>query len=51
MINLKFVTSLLTLIALIYGTLEVKTFLSQNFIERDTKLKSTVNKFLNGELQ
>jgi len=36
--------------ALAYGIMEIKSFLNHNFIERETRVKQELNKFLNGEL-
>ena len=51
MINTKFIMTLLTMIALAYGILEVKSFLKQNFIENETPHKKALNSFLNGEVR
>lgn len=50
MINTKFIMTLITMIALAFGALEVKTFLKDNFIEHDTPHKKALNLFLNGKL-
>jgi len=36
------------MLAMAYGILNIKSFLNENFIEKDTKLKYEVNHFLNG---
>lgn len=40
-----------TLVVIIYGIFEMKGFLNVNFIHNDTKLKHSVNRFLNGEVK
>ncbi|MBD66473.1 MAG: hypothetical protein CME62_14775 [Halobacteriovoraceae bacterium] len=50
MMNFKLLMTLFTLSALIYSIMQIKFFLNDNFIERDTKLKAEVNRFLNGNV-
>ena len=45
----RWVFNLLTLAALAYAVLEIKTFLNTNFVENDTKAKHQLNQFLNGQ--
>lgn len=40
--------SLLTMAALFHGVMELKTFLMENFVDNDTKIKRQVNQALNG---
>lgn len=51
MINSKFILTLITMLALAYGILEVKSFLNENFIENDTPQKKALNHFLNGKVK
>jgi hypothetical protein len=44
------ILQLVTFGVLIYGIVQFKVFLNQNFIEHDTKLKSSVNRALNGQM-
>ena len=49
MINLRFFITLVTMFAMAYGILEVKTFLNENFVKNETPQKRALNMFLNGE--
>lgn len=40
--------TLLTMAALFHGTLELKSFLMENFVDNDTVIKRKVNRALNG---
>ena len=48
MINFRFILTLLTMIALAYGILEVQSYLDTNFIDNETPIKHALNEFLNG---
>lgn len=41
---------MITMLALAYGILEVKSILHKNFIDHETPLKQALNRFLNGEV-
>lgn len=49
--HLRLIFTLGTLLALTYGVFEIKMFLGENFIHKDTKLKHQLNQFLNGKAQ
>lgn len=48
--NLKLLLSITTLGALLFAAFEIKGFLAENFIEKDTPLKAKVNRALNGKM-
>lgn len=50
MLNFRLIWTLLTLVAIAYGVIEIKFFLNENFVENDTKLKHSLNNFLNGKV-
>ena len=49
--NLKLLLTITTLGVLIFGIFEMKGFLNENFVEKDTKLKAKVNSALNGQIK
>lgn len=48
---MRLIFTLMTLVALTYGVFQIKVFLGENFINKDTKLKYQLNQFLNGKTQ
>ncbi len=51
MMRFKFFTTLVAMMALSYGIVQMQSFLDTNFVENDTPIKAAFNKFLNGELE
>ena len=51
MFDKRFFLTMITMLALAYGILEVKTILHDNFIDHDTPVKRALNSFLNGEIK
>lgn len=47
--NIRLILTLITLAGLIYGILQVKFFLDDNFVKKDTVIKKQLNDFLNGK--
>ncbi len=47
--KVRFISSVIAMLALSYGILEIQEFLDKNIISRDTLLKENLNKFLNGK--
>ena len=50
MTRTRLIMTMITMLALAYGVMEIKSFLNVNFIENDTPVKHKLNKFLNGEV-
>jgi hypothetical protein len=48
--KMRLLLTLITMLALAYAVLEIKSFLSVNFIENETPVKKKLNSFLNGEV-
>ncbi len=48
--KIKFTTTLIAMMALSYGILEIQSFLSENIINHNTPLKQALNDFLNGKI-
>jgi len=49
MLNFRLLATLLTLLGIVYGIIQVKSFLNENFVENDTRIKKQMNDFLNGK--
>jgi hypothetical protein len=49
MFNFRLLLTLLMLGGIIYGILNMKAFLEDNFVKNDTKIKTQLNDFLNGK--
>ena len=47
--RLRLLITLISMAALAYAVLEIKSFLNVNFVENETPVKHKLNKFLNGE--
>lgn len=48
-LNYRLVMNLITVCLLIYGIFEMKSFLSENFIENDTEIKRKLNRAFEGQ--
>lgn len=48
-ISFKLVMNCITVILIIYGIFEMKSFLSENFVENDTELKRRVDRAFKGQ--
>ena len=49
--KIRFTTTLIAMLALSYGILEIQNFLSENIIDNQTPLKQALNDFLNGKVK
>lgn len=51
LVQIKHFLRLSTFFILIWGVFSLKAYLKENFIEKDTKTKETINKALNADFK